>query len=81
VYTGRGDEAPYFVDSDCRTVATLSADLSSIPHTQFDIVNSGNGNWYKVSYDIEMTFETTINFRLKFKGKVMGECLGVDYKG
>ncbi|KAF2194329.1 hypothetical protein K469DRAFT_548682, partial [Zopfia rhizophila CBS 207.26] len=81
VYTGRGDEAPYFVDSDCRTVATLSSDLSSIPHSQFDVVNSGNGDWYKVSYDIEMTFETTINFRLKFKGKVMGECLGVEYKG
>lgn len=68
VYTGSGDP-PYFVDPDCRTVATLTADLSSVPTSQFDVMNSGAGDWYKVNYDIEMSFETTISFRLVFQGE------------
>jgi len=77
IYTGSGTPS-YFMNADCRTVATLTADLTPIPATDFVIVNSGNGDWYKVDYDIEMSFEATLSFRLVFKGKVLGEC-GVDY--
>jgi predicted ABC-type sugar transport system permease subunit len=56
------------VYTDCRTIAMLRADLTKIPASDFDIVNSGNGDWYKVNYDIEMSFEATLSFRLVFKG-------------
>ncbi|MBE3048453.1 hypothetical protein IMZ48_39310 [Candidatus Bathyarchaeota archaeon] len=56
---------------DCRKVATLRSDLSGIPASDFEVVNSGNGNWYKVSYDLEMSFEATLSFRLVFKGMVV----------
>ena len=54
--------------TDCRTIATLKADLTGIPASDFEIVNSGNGDWYKINYDIEMSFEATLSFRLLFKG-------------
>lgn len=56
---------------ECKTVATLKADLSSVPHSEFARVNSGNGDWYKVSYDIEMSFEATLSFSLSFKGNII----------
>lgn len=59
------------MDKDCRRVATLKSDLSGIPASEFEIVDSGHGNWYKVSYDIEMSFEATLSFRLVFKGTVI----------
>jgi hypothetical protein len=39
-----------------------------VPPTEFDIVNSGNGDYYKIYYDIEMSFEATLSFRHLFKG-------------
>jgi predicted ABC-type sugar transport system permease subunit len=54
--------------TDCRTIATLRADLTGIPASDFAMVNSGNGDWYKVTYNIEMSFEATLSFRLVFKG-------------
>lgn len=59
------------VYTDCRTIAMLKADLSRVPVSDFDIANSGNGDWYKVYYDIEMSFEATLSFRLVFKGTVL----------
>ncbi|KAJ6098844.1 hypothetical protein N7467_000379 [Penicillium canescens] len=70
IYTGSG-EPSFFVTPDCRRVATLKSDLSGIPASEFELVDSGNGNWYKVSYDIEMSFEATLSFRLVFKGTVI----------
>jgi predicted ABC-type sugar transport system permease subunit len=58
------------VYTDCRTIATLRADLTGIPASDFDIVNSGNGDWYKVNYDIRMSFEATLSFSLVFKGTI-----------
>ncbi|OCK78280.1 actin-like ATPase domain-containing protein [Lepidopterella palustris CBS 459.81] len=77
IYTGKG-EAPYFKDNDCKVLATLKADLSSISPSEFELVTSASGDFYKVYYDIEMIFEAAISFRLLFKGKAMGE-VGVDY--
>jgi len=77
IYTGSGTP-PYFRNSECREIAKVKADLSAISASNFEVVNSGNGNWYKVSYNIEMSFEATLSFRLVFQGKILGEC-GVDY--
>lgn len=76
-YAGAG-EAPYFIDETLREVATLTSDLSEIPPSEFQLVSSNNGDYYKISYDIEMSFEAAISFRLLFKDQVIGE-VDVDY--
>ena len=53
---------------DCKVVAVLKADLSSVSPSEFERVESGSGSYYKVLYDIEMSFEATISFHLLFKG-------------
>jgi hypothetical protein len=49
-------------------VAVLKADFSQVPSSEFEIVATSHGEHYKVEYDIEMTFEAMISFKLKYKG-------------
>ena len=37
-------------------------------HDRFETVNSGGGNYYKVSYELEMRLDAAISFRLIFEG-------------
>lgn len=57
--------------SECKTVATLRADLTSIADSEFERVNSGNGEWFKMSHDIVMSFEATLSFKWIFKGTIL----------
>ncbi len=57
--------------TDCKVLTTLKADLSSIPHSEFEIVSGDKGDYYKISYSIEMSFEAAIGFRLVFKGSLV----------
>jgi hypothetical protein len=54
--------------ADCKVVATLKPDLSSVSKSEFELVTSKKSEYYKVSYDIEMSFEATMAFRLLFGG-------------
>ncbi|KAH8896375.1 hypothetical protein GQ53DRAFT_792192 [Thozetella sp. PMI_491] len=76
-WAGNG-EIPLFKNNDCRIVATLSADLSAVSKDEFKLVTSANGDYYRVDYDIEMTFEAAISFRLVFNSSIIGG-LTVDY--
>jgi hypothetical protein len=49
----------------------MVSDLSKIPKEKFEIVESSKGNYYKISYQIEMRFEAMITFALKFDGKFL----------
>lgn len=55
--------------SECKPLATLKVDLSKVPKSDFEIVSSNNGDYYKISYHVEMRFEAAISFRLLFKGR------------
>jgi hypothetical protein len=44
-----------------------------VPKSEFKVVSGPNGDFYRINYDIEMTFEAFISFRLKFNG--MFSCL------
>jgi len=77
IHNGVG-EVPYLKNEDCKLVATLTSNLSKIPASEFDLVSSPSGTYYKIWYDIEMSFEASISFRLLFKGEVLG-VLDVDY--
>jgi hypothetical protein len=58
-------------ETDCKTLAVLKADLSHVPHSEFELVNGSDGQYYKISYDIVMHFEAAISFRLVINGKTM----------
>ena len=54
---------------DCRLVAVVYPDLSKIKRSELPkIRNSAGEYYYKVSYSLEMSFDTMIHFRLKYKG-------------
>ncbi|KAI9865467.1 MAG: hypothetical protein M1813_002357 [Trichoglossum hirsutum] len=63
-----GGDGPSFKNGDCRVVATLKPDLSLIDRSGLQKFSSPAGEYYKVSYQLEMSFETTISFKLKYKG-------------
>ena len=53
---------------DCRRIAVLRPDLSVIPRTSFPKFQTTNGEYYKVKYTLDMSFDTLISFRLCHKG-------------
>ncbi|KAH0543127.1 hypothetical protein FGG08_002553 [Glutinoglossum americanum] len=65
-----GGEGPSFKDGDCRVVATLKPDLSVINKSELQTFRSKAGEYYKVSYELEMSFEAAIAFKLKYQGVV-----------
>lgn len=56
---------------DCLKIAILKPDLSVIPRQEFQEKRSFHSRekYYKVQYDLEMSFDTTISFKLRFNGK------------
>lgn len=70
IFIGTG-EAPYFVDSDCKVLTTLKADLSKVNPSEFEIVEGSGGNYYKISYEVEMSFEAAISFKLVVGGMLL----------
>ena len=71
LFNGDG-EPPYFKDGSCRVVATLKSDLSGVPEHEFELVSGKQGEYFKIKYTIELSFEATISFRLRFKGEFCG---------
>ncbi|PVH69876.1 actin-like ATPase domain-containing protein [Cadophora sp. DSE1049] len=71
-------EVPYFWNTNCKTIVTLKADLSTVPKSSFEVVSGSKGDYYKIWYTIEMSFEAAISFRLIYQREVLGE-LTVDY--
>ena len=53
---------------DCKSLVALKVDLSSVPKSDFELVSSGKGDYYKIHYSLEMSFEAAISFRLLVKG-------------
>lgn len=43
-------------------------------HDRFQMVNSGGGSYYKISYELEMRLDTAISFRLIFQGAFLTTC-------
>jgi len=51
-------------------VCELEADLTSIPTSEFDRRRASEGRmYYKILYNIGMTFRNTLEFELIFNGK------------
>jgi hypothetical protein len=50
-------------------IATLVSDLSKVPKDRFKITNSGEGDYYKIEYELEMRFEAAVSFRMRLGGK------------
>lgn len=47
----------------------MKPDLSVIPKASLEKRQSPEGPYYKVLYQLEMSFDTTISFRLRYQGK------------
>ena len=56
------------MSEDCTVVTTLKADLSSIPKSSFQLISKSSGDYYKISYALEMRFSATISFKLIIGG-------------
>ncbi|CZR65853.1 uncharacterized protein PAC_15753 [Phialocephala subalpina] len=80
------DDPPPFKDSGTnytqyttRSITTCIIDLSNIPKSEFEEKYSPTGEaYYKVSYTLEMSFDTTIIFKLRHNGKLYGN-VDVEY--
>ncbi|KAI9775604.1 MAG: hypothetical protein M1839_001005 [Geoglossum umbratile] len=66
-----GAEGPPFKDLDCRKIGLLNPDLSRVPRTDFPRISSPAGDYYKVSYEIVMRFDTVLEFQAKFQGRYL----------
>jgi hypothetical protein len=54
---------------DCRRIAIMRPDLSSIPRKSLPRGDSPRGKFLTVQYELVMSFDTIIEFKLKYKGK------------
>lgn len=56
-------------DTDCHVIAYLRPDLSKIDRSEFPRLTSPSGEEYlRISYDLAMTFDNMIEFKLEYKG-------------
>jgi hypothetical protein len=54
----------------CRRIAIMKPDLSWVPRDRLARKYSPTkGDYYKVGYEIVMSFDTMISFQLKFQGE------------
>ncbi|KAF2254078.1 actin-like ATPase domain-containing protein [Trematosphaeria pertusa] len=67
-----GEDGPPFKDLDCRRIAIMKPDLSVIPKASLEKRQSPEGPYYKVLYQLEMSFDTTISFRLRYQDQLYG---------
>jgi hypothetical protein len=63
-----------YLETGCKLHATLQSDLSSISPSAFELVSSTSGDYYKISYELEMSFHTMLSFKLIFQGKSSTFC-------
>jgi len=55
----------------CNVVAVLKADFTKVPKNEFQVITTSQGEHYRISYDIQMTLEAMISFKLVYKGKII----------
>jgi len=68
-----GQEGPPFRDIDCHLVIVIPVDLSTIDRSQLPkLKNKAGDSYYKLSYSLEMTFDSMVHFRLKYKDRAIG---------
>jgi hypothetical protein len=59
-----------FIAPDCRRIAMMKPDLSVVPRSSLEVRQSPDGEFYRVEYTLEMSFDTVISFRLRHNGEI-----------
>jgi len=61
-------------ESDCRMLAILRLDFSAINKSEFPKLRSPAGEkYFRINFNLVMTFGTMIAFKLEYKGQVRGD--------